>query len=74
MYKGHHEIFSKERGWWIGVTIGKVFLLIYFMFHGIAIILGGIYFVVKICNFAGMGRPPPPPLCGKLHHIYNNFF
>ena len=31
---GHQEIFGKVKGW-IGVTIGKIFLLVYFMFRGI---------------------------------------
>ena len=52
----------------IGVTIGKIFVLVYFMFQGIWIILGGIYLLVKNNNFGGMGRPPP--LRGKFHQIY----
>ena len=31
------------------------------MFQGIWISLEGIYFLVKINNFGGMGRPSPPP-------------
>ena len=37
----------------------EIFVLVYFMFQGIWIILGGIYLLVKINNFGGMGRPPP---------------
>ena len=60
MYTGHREIFCKVRGW-IGVTIGKIFVLVYFMFQGIWIILGGVFFLVKINHFGGIGRPPPSP-------------
>ena len=56
MYTGHHEILCKVRGW-IGVIIGKIFVLVYFMFQGIWIILGGVYLLVKINNFGGMGNP-----------------
>jgi hypothetical protein len=31
----------------IGVKVGKIFVLVYFIFHGIRIILGGIYLLVK---------------------------
>ena len=41
------EIFCQVRGW-IGVTIGKIFVLVYFIFLGIWIILGGIYFFHQI--------------------------
>jgi hypothetical protein len=40
------------------------------MFQGILIILGGIYLLVKIDNFGGMGRLPPPHLYGKFHHFF----
>ena len=60
MYSSHHEVFWKVGGL-IGVTIGKIFVLVYFMFQGIWISVGGIYLLVKINNFCGMGRPPPPP-------------
>ena len=47
-----------------GGTIGKIFVLVYFMFHGIWIILGCIYFLVELNHFCGMGRrggyPFPP--------------
>ena len=69
MYTGHRKIFCKVRGW-IGVTIGKIFVLVYFMFQGIWIILGGVYFLVKINNFGGMGRP----LRGKFQQIYVYFY
>jgi hypothetical protein len=36
--------------------------------------LGGIYLLVKTNNFGGMGRPLPPPLCGKFHQIYLLFY
>ena len=71
MYTGHHKILCKVRGW-IGVIIGKIFVLVYFMFQGIWIILGGIYLLVKIINCGGMGRPPP--LRGKFHQIYLYFY
>jgi hypothetical protein len=58
MYTGHHEILCKVRGW-IWVIIGKIFVLVYFMFQGIWISLRGIYFLVKINNFGRMGIPPP---------------
>ena len=46
------EIICKVRGW-IGVTIGKIFVLVYFMFQGIWIILEGgqihqIYFLFDL--------------------------
>ena len=50
MYTGHREIFCKVIGM-IGVTIGKILLLVYFMFQGIWIILGCFYLLVKINNF-----------------------
>jgi hypothetical protein len=68
MYTGHCEIFCKGRGW-IEVTIGKILSLVYFMFHGILIILGCIYFLVKINNFGGMGRPPPPSVENSTNFI-----
>ena len=52
---GHHEIFCKLR-WWIGVTIGNRFVLVYFMFHGILIILGGINFCSKLIIFVGLTK------------------
>ena len=42
-----------------GVTIIKIFALIYFMFQVIWIILGGVYLLVKIYSFGELGRPPP---------------
>ena len=43
------------RGWiLLGVTIGKIFVLVYFMFHGVWISLRVIYFFVNINNFGGM--------------------
>jgi hypothetical protein len=44
MYTGHIEIFSKVR-WWKGLTICKIFVLVYSMFQGIWIIFGGIYLI-----------------------------
>ena len=40
------------------VAIGKIFVLVYFMFKGIWISFGAIYFLVKINNCGGMGGPP----------------
>jgi hypothetical protein len=54
MYTGHRNIFSKVKGW-KGVTIREIFVMVYFMFQGIWIILGGNYFLDKTNNFGGMG-------------------
>ena len=47
VYWSLRDILQGEREW-IGVTIGKIFVLVYFMFQGILISLGCIHFLSKL--------------------------